>query len=256
MALSAAATAAMIGAASTLAGQGANMAYSAGKTKKQRRFQVQMANMEWRRKQEMWHMQNEYNSPAAQMERYKAAGLNPNLIYDKGTPGNATTMPSYQQPKGEFDVPRLQMPDLVGLYQSFQQREAQIEQTKAQTDNIRKEGLLRDVEIFLSGFRKKLGESQYMYDKDALEQNRKLLPTLYDKTLSESGLKKYEFQWAQERFNRYKSSDGVVDINRDPVLAKFMYWILGKMGQLGKDYIKMKDGRAVIQDGQGNIITK
>ncbi|MDR0738337.1 MAG: hypothetical protein LBF39_04600, partial [Prevotellaceae bacterium] len=29
----------------------------------------------------MWNKQNAYNLPAAQMERYKQAGLNPNLIY-------------------------------------------------------------------------------------------------------------------------------------------------------------------------------
>lgn len=29
----------------------------------------------------MWHMSNEYNSPANQMRLFKAAGLNPNLIY-------------------------------------------------------------------------------------------------------------------------------------------------------------------------------
>lgn len=30
---------------------------------------------------DMWNMTNEYNSPAQQMARYKAAGLNPHLIY-------------------------------------------------------------------------------------------------------------------------------------------------------------------------------
>lgn len=30
---------------------------------------------------ELWKLQNEYNSPAAQMARYQDAGLNPNLIY-------------------------------------------------------------------------------------------------------------------------------------------------------------------------------
>lgn len=33
---------------------------------------------------------NEYNSPASQMKRYQEAGLNPNLIYGQGTPGNQT----------------------------------------------------------------------------------------------------------------------------------------------------------------------
>lgn len=36
-----------------------------------------------------WHLQNQYNSPAAQMQRYKEAGLNTNLMYGQGTPGNA-----------------------------------------------------------------------------------------------------------------------------------------------------------------------
>lgn len=38
---------------------------------------------------EMWNRQNEYNSPAAQMQRYKAAGLNPSLMYSQGSPGLA-----------------------------------------------------------------------------------------------------------------------------------------------------------------------
>lgn len=50
-----------------------------------------------------WHRTNEYNSPASQMERYEAAGLNPNLIYDQGGPGlaaqiqtSAGTAPGYK----------------------------------------------------------------------------------------------------------------------------------------------------------------
>lgn len=32
---------------------------------------------------QLWHLQNDYNSPAAQMQRYQDAGLNPNLIYSQ-----------------------------------------------------------------------------------------------------------------------------------------------------------------------------
>lgn len=38
-----------------------------------------------------------YNSPKAQMQRYRDAGLNPNLIYSQGTPGNYGTPIDYQQ---------------------------------------------------------------------------------------------------------------------------------------------------------------
>lgn len=34
---------------------------------------------------EMWNKQNEYNSPAAQVERLRAAGINPNSVFGNGT---------------------------------------------------------------------------------------------------------------------------------------------------------------------------
>lgn len=36
-----------------------------------------------------WERQNEYNSPQSQMQRYRDAGLNPNLIYSQGSSGNS-----------------------------------------------------------------------------------------------------------------------------------------------------------------------
>lgn len=38
---------------------------------------------------ELWNLQNEYNSPAAQMKRYQDAGLNPNLIYGQSNEASA-----------------------------------------------------------------------------------------------------------------------------------------------------------------------
>lgn len=42
----------------------------------------------------MWQEQNAYNTPAEQMKRFDAAGLNPNLIYSQGNAGNATGYPT------------------------------------------------------------------------------------------------------------------------------------------------------------------
>lgn len=47
----------------------------------------------------MWNLQNEYNSPAAQMRRYEEAGLNPALMYGQVTPGNAASAPVQGVPK-------------------------------------------------------------------------------------------------------------------------------------------------------------
>ncbi|MBD5222421.1 MAG: hypothetical protein HDS70_08680 [Bacteroidales bacterium] len=43
---------------------------------------------------DLWNKNNEYNSPQAQMQRLKAAGLNPNLVYGSGAVGNASSMPN------------------------------------------------------------------------------------------------------------------------------------------------------------------
>lgn len=44
-----------------------------------------------RANKKLMESQNAYNDPASQMARYKAAGLNPNLIYSQGNPGNWST---------------------------------------------------------------------------------------------------------------------------------------------------------------------
>ena len=51
----------------------------------------------------LWREQAAYNSPKAQMARYQAAGLNPNLIYSQGNPGNMTSSPTMQPKHYDFD---------------------------------------------------------------------------------------------------------------------------------------------------------
>lgn len=70
--------------------------------REQNEWNRQQALEQYQREVEMWKMQNEYNSPKSQMERYQAAGLNPNLIYSSGnaSAGNASGYPSYQPAQG------------------------------------------------------------------------------------------------------------------------------------------------------------
>lgn len=58
----------------------------------------EMAEYAYDKDLEMWNLQNQYNSPMAQMQRFEEAGLNKHMIYGQGTPGNATGMPSYSPP--------------------------------------------------------------------------------------------------------------------------------------------------------------
>lgn len=52
-------------------------------------FSQQMQDRQNEFNLDMWNRANVYNSPASQMQRFKDAGLNPNLIYSKGTAGQA-----------------------------------------------------------------------------------------------------------------------------------------------------------------------
>jgi phosphoribosylformylglycinamidine (FGAM) synthase PurS component len=62
--------------------------------------QKRAATTAYKRQKEFWNMQNAYNTPKAQMERLKAAGLNPALMYGQGNVGNAMGLSSV----GKADV--------------------------------------------------------------------------------------------------------------------------------------------------------
>lgn len=62
----------------------ANAAATGNQNKKSRQFSRETYAKTKADNIQFWNMQNEYNSPEKQMERLKAAGLNPNMVYDKG----------------------------------------------------------------------------------------------------------------------------------------------------------------------------
>lgn len=84
-----------------------------------------------------WNIQNEYNSPKAQMARFKAAGLNPHLIYGQGNEGNASTQAPAQTQKAETQkvTPRAQTFNLSRGIDAFQ-KHVQLKDLKARTDNL------------------------------------------------------------------------------------------------------------------------
>lgn len=62
----------------------------------QNKGNMALAEYQYSKNLEQWNRQNEYNDPSAQMERYRRAGLNPNLAI--GNAGNATSSPEYSAP--------------------------------------------------------------------------------------------------------------------------------------------------------------
>lgn len=81
-----------------------------------------------------WEMQNAYNSPAAQMQRLKDAGLNPNLIYGNGADATSSAGPrSADTPSWSPDATRVD-PNF-GTNHLSNYYDAQFRQQ--QTDNLR-----------------------------------------------------------------------------------------------------------------------
>lgn len=59
-------------------------------------LKIAREQMQWN--ESMWHKQNEYNTPAAQIDRMRQAGLNPALMYSQGNVGNAGEVKGYSVP--------------------------------------------------------------------------------------------------------------------------------------------------------------
>lgn len=124
---------------------------------RQFQYNTQASELEYQRNLEQWMRENEYNTPAAQMQRYINAGLNPNLIYGSGSSaGVAGTSPQYtaaryNSPKAERATnmaPRIDFDPYqavsIANQLSIQKAqadnlEAQAEYTRAQTDYKRAE---------------------------------------------------------------------------------------------------------------------
>jgi len=100
------------------------------------------ASRRWSEKMNAWqrgdaladyHMQNAYNSPASQMERLKAAGLNPNLVYGNGAQAsNAAPVRSASAPSSPVTKTNINAQGAISQYLNAQQMKLQNDNLKAQ----------------------------------------------------------------------------------------------------------------------------
>jgi hypothetical protein len=97
---------------------------------------------------QFWNMQNEYNSPEKQMERLKAAGLNPNIVYDKGgavQPAGNIATPDVQG--AQFRTPDFtQISNPIQGYFDTKIKQAQYDNLKAANTTMQQEALLKAAE--------------------------------------------------------------------------------------------------------------
>lgn len=76
--------------------------------------------------------QNEYNAPVNQMARFQQAGLNPNLIYGQGSPGNQTAAVQYPDIK-TTDIQSISASDAIGMFNQTRLANSQVQAQNAST---------------------------------------------------------------------------------------------------------------------------
>lgn len=110
----------------------ANMFAQSASNKASNKANMELAEYQYAKNLEQWHRENEYNLPSNQMQRLKDAGLNPNMVYGSGSVvGNTQSQsPQYQAPHVSK---KINMPDMLSMYQNLEMNQAQIDNIKAQT---------------------------------------------------------------------------------------------------------------------------
>lgn len=110
--------------------------------RKARMFAREMYGMQRRDALADWQMENEYNSPRAQMQRLQEAGLNPNLVYGHGEVGNSTGGVRAASTSTPDIKPTRPGDALIAGGQGFMSGMYMVEMKKAQVDLLRSQNTL------------------------------------------------------------------------------------------------------------------
>lgn len=166
----------------------------------------ELAEYQYEKNLEMWNRQNEYNSPARQMERLKAAGLNPNLVYGNGAVGNASSAPP------QYDRPTINPVSNGGFVSDAVQHGIF---TSAQLDNLKQQ-------TELSKTQQKVQDAQIAkYGQEVSESIARTARSKFDLQLAEE-LKQNSVEMANENLRRIRTSNAGQEIMNDYNKARTM----------------------------------
>ena len=168
-----------------------------------------------------WNMQNQYNSPASQMERFREAGLNPNEMYSQGQPGLADAPGQTEQYAPQYDLGNVAGNFMNDIY-NFKTQKAGLDKIKEDTEltkemrkaaelknimdlfkwNIEKANLpevsqkkleiLRDQHITSAIQRQKLEDMDKAYKDMGMSWGKTIVENEYTKTADEKDLRDIE----------------------------------------------------------------
>ena len=165
------------------------------------RANMELAKYSYDQNLQQWNRENEYNSPFAQMQRYKAAGLNPNLIYSQqNTAGNSPQMSAPQVapvtgPAQGITNAFNQMSQFASAVFALKRQQAEIAKIEADTQDVQYRNALTnyfwldeidyrrknyDFKTYLMDYQQKQNALEYNYRQAKLGYDTQLLPYQFD----------------------------------------------------------------------------
>lgn len=162
-----------------------NMMFQSMTNRSQMRYNTKMYERQRADSLADWNMMNEYNSPAAQMQRFRDAGLNPNLIYGNSNNEMATvrssSVESYNPKAPQFDTNNDMQSVLTNMY-NLDARQAQTDNVREQTKLLRIDQINKTIETLLKQ-REVTGKD---LDNELKALNLQLQNELYDTTVGQA----------------------------------------------------------------------
>jgi hypothetical protein len=138
-------TTALIGAGISALSAGGTAAATGAQNRKSRAFSREMYQQQKQDNIQFWNMQNEYNSPTAQMARLKGAGLNPNMLYDK----TGAVIPAQNINTPDVQSAQFRTPDFGSVGSGLVQGYFDTKIKQAQYDNLKAANTVSQQEAIL-----------------------------------------------------------------------------------------------------------
>jgi hypothetical protein len=169
---------AIIGGVASLAGGAINAIGQGRQNRKSREWSQQMYDLQKQDNIAYWNMQNDYNNPQSQMQRFQSAGLNPLLIYGRGDAGNAGPVGTPDVQQAQFRNPEFGNA-VQGAGASFIENFQNWEVKQAQVDNVRADTTTKLSQALLNSTSRERGEFDLGVERElrdvSLDARREML---------------------------------------------------------------------------------
>jgi hypothetical protein len=191
----------LIAAGASLAGSAINAGSQSATNQSQLSYSREMYEKQRADALADWNRQNEYNSPSAQMTRFKEAGLNPNLIYGQQTQSpvvRTSSVEGYSPRAPQVDLGNAAAMGLQGLsaYQDTQLKNVQTDLVKEQIKNASTDNMLKQLDWAEKNIKLPYAQSMAQSNATALKiQNEQRLQDLqFNKDMNPIRLETGQYQ--------------------------------------------------------------